>query len=142
MLSNSSHGSSSSHSSHGSSSSRPPHGSRPQPRTDTFTCVRCGLTVTTLGPDGNRRNHCPSCLHSQHVHDAVEGGPSTCQGRMSPIAIAVLRTGDWMVVHRCTRCDELTSNPVSPDDNQLILMRMAVRPLASPPFPLEAFGDL
>ncbi len=133
MLSNSSHGSSSSHSS---------RGSRPLPRTDTFTCVRCGLTVTTLGPDGNRRNHCPSCLHSRHVHDAIEGGPSECLGRMSPIAIAVLRTGDWMVVHRCTRCDELTSNPVSPDDNQLILMRMAVRPLASPPFPLEAFGDL
>nr|WP_199931447.1 RNHCP domain-containing protein [Streptomyces sp. CB02923] len=118
------------------------HRPNPLPRTDTFTCVRCGLTVTTLDPAGNRRNHCPSCLHSRHVRDAVEGGPSTCRSRMSPIAIAVLRTGDWMVIHRCTRCDELTSSPVSPDDNQLILMRMAVRPLAQPPFPLEAFGDL
>ena len=27
-------------------------------------------------------------------------------------------------------------------DNQLVLMRMAVRPLAQPPFPLEAFGGL
>ncbi|MEF3118986.1 RNHCP domain-containing protein [Streptomyces chrestomyceticus] len=120
------------------SSNRP----NPLPRTDTFTCVRCGLTVTTLDPGGSRRNHCPSCLHSQHVRDAAEGGPSACRGRMSPIAIAVLRTDDWMVIHRCTRCDELTSSPVSPDDNQLILMRMAVRPLAHPPFPLEAFGDL
>ncbi|MCI4044835.1 MULTISPECIES: RNHCP domain-containing protein [unclassified Streptomyces] len=109
---------------------------------DTFTCVRCGLTVAAYAPDGSRRNHCPSCLHSQHLVDHVEGGRSDCEGRMAPISIAVLRTGDWMVVHRCTRCDELTSNPVCGDDNQLILMRMAVRPLAQPPFPLEAFGDL
>ncbi|MFE6867969.1 RNHCP domain-containing protein [Kitasatospora sp. NPDC057692] len=111
-------------------------------KTATFTCAWCGLTVSTFGADGARRNHCPSCLHSQHVLDHVEGGPSACHGRMSPIAIAVLRTGDWMVVHRCVRCDELTSNPVLPDDNQLILMRIAVRPLAQPPFPLEAFGSL
>ncbi|AHH95271.1 RNHCP domain-containing protein [Kutzneria viridogrisea] len=111
-------------------------------QTETFTCVRCGLTVTKFGPDGGRRNHCPSCLHSQHVHDHVAGGLSDCQSRMIPISIAVLRNGDWMIIHRCTRCDELTSNAICGDDNQLILMRMAVRPLAQPPFPLEAFGDL
>lgn len=108
----------------------------------TFTCAWCGLTVGACVGDDARRNHCPSCLHSQHVLNHVEGGTSECQGRMSPIAVAVLRTGDWMVIHRCVRCDELTSNPVCADDNQLVLMRMAVRPLAQPPFPLEAFGDL
>ncbi|MGW4479375.1 RNHCP domain-containing protein [Rhodococcus triatomae] len=108
----------------------------------TFTCAWCGQTVSAVAGDGTRRNHCPSCLRSQHVLDHVEGGPSRCQGRMSPIAIAVVRNGDWMVVHRCVRCDELTSNPICTDDNQLILMRLAVRPLAQPPFPLEAFGDL
>ncbi|MFE0645981.1 RNHCP domain-containing protein [Streptomyces sp. NPDC058877] len=108
----------------------------------TFTCVWCGLTVSTYAAERALRNHCPSCLHSRHVLDHVEGGPSDCEGRMSPIAIAVLRTGDWMVIHRCVRCDELTSNQVHADDNQLILMRMAVRPLAQPPFPLEAFGTL
>jgi RNHCP domain-containing protein len=111
-------------------------------KVDTFACAWCGLTVSAVASDGTRRNHCPSCLHSQHVTDHFEGGPSQCQGRMTPIAIAVLRTGDWMVIHRCVRCDELTSNPVCADDNQLILMRMAVRPLAQPPFPLEAFGTL
>ncbi|MEU8778722.1 RNHCP domain-containing protein [Streptomyces sp. NPDC048606] len=108
----------------------------------TFACAWCGLTVSAYAADGVPRNHCPSCLHSRHVLDHVEGGASDCEGRMSPIAIAVLRTGDWMVIHRCVRCDELTSNPVCVDDNQLILMRMAVRPLAQPPFPLEAFGTL
>ncbi|MGW2169810.1 RNHCP domain-containing protein [Streptomyces sp. NPDC001705] len=108
----------------------------------TFACAWCGLTVSAYAADGAPRNHCPSCLHSRHVLDHVEGGPSDCEGRMTPIAIAVLRTGDWMVIHRCVRCDELTSTPVCVDDNQLILMRMAVRPLAQPPFPLEAFGTL
>ncbi|MFC4015996.1 RNHCP domain-containing protein [Nonomuraea purpurea] len=109
---------------------------------DIFTCVWCGLTVSASAADGVRRNHCPSCLHSQHVLGHLDGGPSECHGRMPPIAIAVLRTGDWMVIHRCVRCDELTSNPICTDDNQLILMRMAVRPLAQPPFPLEVFGTL
>ncbi|MEV0442470.1 RNHCP domain-containing protein [Streptomyces spectabilis] len=108
----------------------------------TFACAWCGLTVSATTADGVPRDHCPSCLHSRHVTDHVEGGPSPCHGRMSPIAIAVLRTGDWRVIHRCVRCDELTSSPVRTDDNQLILMRMAVRPLAQPPFPLEAFGAL
>lgn len=111
-------------------------------KTETFSCVRCGLTVSARDAGDGLRNHCPSCLHSLHVRDHVRGGPSTCRGRMSPISIAVLRTGDWTVVHRCVRCDELTSSPVAADDNQLILMRMAVRPLAQPPFPLEAFGEL
>ncbi|MFI6940397.1 RNHCP domain-containing protein [Streptomyces sp. NPDC050418] len=108
----------------------------------TFACAWCGLTVSAVAPDGVRRNHCPSCLHSRHVVDHVEGGASDCHGRMSPISIAVLRNGDWRVIHRCVRCDELTSNAICPDDNQLVLMRMAVRPLAQPPFPLEAFGAL
>jgi hypothetical protein len=104
--------------------------------TDTFTCIRCGLTVSRLAPEGRPRNHCPSCLHSQHSTD------QECLARMIPISIAVLRTKDWMVIHRCTRCDKLTSNPICGDDNQLILVRMAVKPLAQPPFPLEAFGGL
>ncbi|MFC9970343.1 RNHCP domain-containing protein [Spirillospora sp. NPDC127200] len=111
-------------------------------RTETFECVRCGLIVTKMAPDGGLRDHCPSCLHSRHVLDQVERGPSECRARMMPIAIAVLRTGEWRVIHRCVQCGELASSRVSGDDNQLILMRMAVRPLAEPPFPLESFGDL
>ncbi|MBT2899345.1 RNHCP domain-containing protein [Streptomyces sp. McG3] len=105
-----------------------------------FSCAWCGRTVSA--DDGARRHHCPSCLRSQHVLDPADGGASDCRGRMSPIAVAVRRPGGWVVIHRCVRCDELTSNPTRTDDNQLILMRLAVRPLAQPPFPLEAFGDL
>ena len=108
---------------------------------DTFTCVRCGLVVVTLADDV-RRNHCPSCLSSCHTIDHVEGGPSDCEGRMAPLSIAVQRDGSWALVHRCTRCRELALAPTAPDDNQLVLMRLAVRPLAEPPFPLDVFGSL
>lgn len=109
-----------------------------------FSCSWCGRTVSADDGegDGARRHHCPSCLQSRHVLDPADGGSSDCRGRMSPIAVAVPRTGGWVVIHRCVRCDELTSHPTRTDDNQLILMRLAVRPLAQPPFPLEAFGDL
>ncbi|MBF6215282.1 RNHCP domain-containing protein [Nocardia puris] len=117
-------------------------GPSPSLRTATFECVRCGLLVSALTPGDDRRNHCPSCLHSRHTLDHVAGGASDCGARMAPLSIAVLRNGSWALVHRCTRCHELAMHPVSGDDNQLVLMRLAVRPLAEPPFPLEVFGDL
>lgn len=109
---------------------------------DTFTCVRCDLVVVTLAPDDVRRNHCPSCLSSRHTIDQADGGASDCDGRMAPLSIAVQRDGSWSLVHRCTRCRELALHPTAPDDNQLILMRLAVRPLAEPPFPLDVFSTL
>ncbi|MFR9750404.1 RNHCP domain-containing protein [Nocardia sp. 004] len=118
------------------------HGASPALRTDIFTCLRCGSAVSRLAPDHSRRNHCPSCLNSRHIHDQIEGGVSACQARMTPLSIAVLRSGEWALVHRCTRCHELALHPVCGDDNRLILMRLAVRPLANPPFPLEVFSDL
>jgi hypothetical protein len=114
----------------------------PAQRTGTFTCLACGLVVAELAPDDSRRNHCPSCLCSRHTVDQRERGHSECGGRMTPLSIAALRTGRWALVHRCVRCGELSLHQVSTDDNQLILMRLAVRPLAEPPFPLEVFSEL
>ncbi|QYA92962.1 RNHCP domain-containing protein [Streptomyces anulatus] len=107
-----------------------------------FSCAWCGRTASAVADDGTLRHHCPSCLQFRHDPDPAEGGSGDCRGRMSPIAVAVPGTGGWMVIHRCERCDGLTSSPTRADDNQLILMRLTVRPLAQPPFPLEAFGDL
>lgn len=111
-------------------------------RQATFGCVLCGLSVSVLGPDGEPRDHCPSCLSSLHVHDQVEGGASDCDGRMTPISVVVPRDGRWRLVHRCARCDELSESTVATDDNPLVLMRIAVRPLAEPPFPLEMLGEV
>jgi hypothetical protein len=61
---------------------------------------------------------------------------------MEPIAITVRRDGEWVLIHRCTGCDQLKQNRIAGDDNPLMLVRLAIRPLAQPPFPLELLGSL
>jgi hypothetical protein len=52
------------------------------------------------------------------------------------------RQGEWVIIHRCTGCGELDSNRAAADDSPLLLLRLAVRPLALPPFPLDLLGQL
>jgi hypothetical protein len=61
---------------------------------------------------------------------------------MEPIAITTRRDGEWLVVHRCLNCDELSTNRIAGDDNALTLLALAVRPLARPPFPLDHVARL
>lgn len=61
---------------------------------------------------------------------------------MDPIAISVRGDGEWVLIHRCSGCDALSANRIAGDDNPLPLVRMAVAPLARPPFPLEALTRL
>jgi hypothetical protein len=59
---------------------------------------------------------------------------------MEPIAVAVKRSGEWMLIHRCVACGALRANRIAGDDDELVLMSLAVKPLAAPPFPLEHLG--
>ena len=61
---------------------------------------------------------------------------------MEPIAVCVRGSGEWVLVHRCSGCGELRLNRSAGDDNPLVLVSLAVRPLAQPPFPLERIGFL
>ncbi len=56
---------------------------------------------------------------------------------MEPIAITVRKDGEWVIIHRCNGCGVLHSNRTAGDDNPLLLVRLAVKPLAQPPFPLD-----
>ncbi len=60
---------------------------------------------------------------------------------MEPIAVWVRRGGEWAVLHRCTRCGQIRPNRIAGDDNELVLLSLAVRPLSSPPFPLDGLAD-
>ena len=60
-----------------------------------------------------------------------------CAGSMEPIAVCVRENGEWALIHRCGGCSAVRVNRIAGDDNPLLLMRIAVRPLAQPPFPLE-----
>ncbi len=61
---------------------------------------------------------------------------------MEPIAITVRGAGEWVLIHRCRACGELKTNRTAGDDNPLLLVRLAVRPLAQPPFPLDRLGAI
>jgi len=89
-------------------------------------------------PGTQHRNHCPNCLWSRHVDDDVPGDRAAdCAGSMEPISVSAREDGEWALVHRCTACSTVHVNRIAGDDNPLMLMRLAVRPLARPPFPLE-----
>ena len=52
---------------------------------------------------------------------------------MEPIAVTVRGENRWVLVHRCLRCGRLRMNKTAADDNVLLLIQLAARPLATPP---------
>ena len=109
---------------------------------DTFTCKRCGRPVFPQGAGSGHRNHCPNCLTSLHVDDEPGDRASACGGIMEPVGVWVRKNGEWAVIHRCKRCGKLSSNRTAADDNPMKLMSIALKPLTSPPFPLERIEEL
>ena len=119
------------------------HRRRAHQRAESFRCLQCRLDVSMRAPGTAHRNHCPGCLTSRHVDDHRPGDrASDCSARMEAIAVSVRGDGEWVLIHRCTGCDALSANRSAGDDNPLLLVRLAVKPLAQPPFPLELLGQL
>ena len=102
-----------------------------------FVCTQCGQSVDTVGAVASHRNHCPRCLWSKHLDVHPGDREASCGGMMEPIAVSVKQKGEWSIVHRCRRCGSLDANTVAGDDNELVLISLALRPLAQPPFPLH-----
>jgi len=118
---------------------RGPSRSRPQ----SFRCQHCRMDVSLDAPGTAHRNHCPNCLWSRHLDDHRPGDRSAdCRSGMEPLAVAVRGDGEWLLVHRCTGCGLVRLNRTASDDQPLLLVRLAVRPLAQPPFPLEVIGRI
>lgn len=90
-------------------------------------------------PGTKHRNHCPFCLWSLHVAETRKQHDRTsdCKGGMEPIAISVQRDGEWSIVHRCERCQNIKTNRIAGDDDSLLLLSLALRPLTNLPFPLD-----
>ena len=104
--------------------------------TDSFICKVCGAVVGPEGAGSQHRNHCPNCLSSVHVDNKPGDRSSLCGGIMDPIGIWVRKNGEWAIIHRCRSCGALSSNRIAADDNPALLLSIAVKPLAEPPFPL------
>ncbi|WP_406401632.1 RNHCP domain-containing protein [Streptomyces uncialis] len=112
-------------------------------RGDAFRCVGCRLDVPLIAPGTAHRNHCPHCLASLHVDCRTPGDrASRCRGRMDPLSLSVRADGEWLVIHQCGACGELSANRIAGDDNPLPLLRLATRPLTAPPTPLRALLSL
>ena len=111
-------------------------------REATFRCSHCYLDVPLDAPGTAHRNHCPGCLYSRHVDDAPGDRASACHASMEPIAITVRGDGEWVLIHRCLGCGVLHANRSAGDDNPLLLLRLAIKPLAQPPFPLDRLALL
>ncbi len=102
-----------------------------------FTCVHCRSPVNVATFGTRHRNHCPRCLWSRHLDDEPGDRRCPCREPMEPIAVEVRRDGEWAIVHRCTGCGLLRTNRVAGDDHELALLALALRPIASPAFPLD-----
>ena len=112
------------------------------PRTDSFTCRNCGRLVVSAGAGSSHRNHCPNCLSSLHLDVEPGDRESECGGLMEPVAVWVRKNGEWAIIHRCRIFGAMSSNRVAADDNPMMLMSIAMRPLGRPPFPLERIEEL
>ena len=103
---------------------------------EAFTCKNCNHFVLPEGAATSHRNHCPKCLASVHLDINPGDRASLCGGQMDPISVWVRKNGEWAIIHRCRLCGEISSNRIAADDNPTLLMSIAVKPLAMPPFPL------
>ena len=113
------------------------HDYRHKACTESFSCKKCGELVTFDGAGTDHRNHCPRCLTSVHVDNHPGDRSSLCHGMMEPVSVWVRKNGEWAIIHRCNECGTLSSNRIAADDNAMLLMSLAVRPLSMPPFPLH-----
>jgi hypothetical protein len=93
--------------------------------------------VAKEGAGSAHRNHCPNCLASVHLDERPGDRASSCGSIMEAIAVWCRKNGEWAIIHRCNGCGRLSSNRIAADDNEFLLLSLAVKPLASPPFPIE-----
>jgi ribosome biogenesis GTPase len=102
-----------------------------------FACANCGERVPAEVDGTQHRNHCPKCLWSVHLDHRPGDRAACCGGPMEPVAVWVRKGDEWAIIHRCRECGEFSSNRIAGDDNEMLLLSLAARPLARPPFPIE-----
>ena len=103
-------------------------------------CPYCGASDTKVidsRPSDDdlkirRRRECIVCAKRFTTYEAVETTP----------LILVKKNGEWAIIHRCRICGHFSSNRIAADDNPMKLMSIAMKPVATPPFPLERIEEM
>lgn len=112
-------------------------------RVTTALPVRSAQGLLRAGGAGSdHRNHCPNCLSSLHLDIEPGDRAADCGGIIDAVGVWVRKNGEWAIIHRCRRCGQLNSNRVAADDNPMKLMSIALKPLCSPPFPIERIEEM
>lgn len=87
-------------------------------KNDPFACGHCGKKVEPIKYGGSYRNHCFFCLWSKHVDGPIPGDRvEPCQGLMEPVSVFTRRTGEYVLVNRCTKCGFERFNRIAGDDD-------------------------
>lgn len=105
---------------------------RMEPCTESFSCKVCGTWIAPEEAGSQHRNHCPHCLTSIHLDNHPGDRASLCKGIMDPIAVWVRKNGEWAIIHRCRSCGTIRSNRIAADDNTVLLLSIAMKPLTLP----------
>ena len=108
-----------------------------RPAEGSFTCANCGECVTSESAGAEHRNHCPRCLWSVHLDHEPGDRSACCGGQMEPVAVWVRKGDEWAIIHRCRECGDFHSNRIAADDNEMLLLSIAAKPIAKPPFRLD-----
>ncbi len=85
-----------------------------------FVCKHCGAFVKGTG----YTNHCPQCLWSMHVDINPGDREEGCQGMMEPVGVESKR-GEYVIVHRCTRCGIRRRNKAAKNDSFDVIVKLA-----------------
>ncbi len=105
-----------------------------------FTCTHCGKPVPVAADGTRHRNHCPHCLWSLHLDHNPGDRAAYCSGDMEPVSVW-LRGKEWTLIHRCRKCGTLHSNRIAGDDNEALLLSLAMKPLSLTPFSIANIGE-
>lgn len=95
---------------------------------ESFVCANCSHPV----PIGGRRprDHCPRCLHGQHVDRVPGDRAANCGGELLPIGVEHPGKG-WMILYRCAKCGESRRNrfldDVADPDSEVLLRALVAR---------------
>ena len=74
-------------------------------------------------------NHCPHCLYSKHVDELIPGDRnSICKGEMKPIGLQI-KSGRYIIFHQCQKCQKITRNKASKNDNHEKLIKLSTKPI-------------
>lgn len=85
-----------------------------------FVCEHCGTAVRGTG----YTNHCPKCLWSKHVDVQPGDRAEVCGGMMEPVRVeGTVR--EYVLTHRCARCNAERRNKVGDEDDNDALVAIA-----------------